>query len=51
VYVAEETHDARKEAPRAIVQSFCCTAVLGTIICLIFAFCIHDMDVAAGTKT
>ncbi|KAL2814186.1 amino acid/polyamine transporter I [Aspergillus granulosus] len=51
VYVTEETQEARVRAPKAIIQSFSCTAIVGAIICLIFAFCIHDMDAAALDET
>ncbi|KAM5342011.1 hypothetical protein ACJ41O_015042 [Fusarium nematophilum] len=47
-YIAEETHNAKVEAPKAMWQSFWCTAVVGTVICLIFAFCIHDMEMTVG---
>ncbi|KAM5350144.1 hypothetical protein ACJ41O_006649 [Fusarium nematophilum] len=50
-YVAEETHDARREAPKAIIESFAWTAVLGVGICLAFAFCIPDMDGLAAAKS
>uniref|UniRef100_A0A0D2YKI0 Uncharacterized protein n=1 Tax=Fusarium oxysporum (strain Fo5176) TaxID=660025 RepID=A0A0D2YKI0_FUSOF len=50
-YVAEETHDARREAPKAIMESFVCTAILGLGICLAFAFCIPDMDAVVEDKT
>ncbi|TVY64790.1 GABA-specific permease [Fusarium oxysporum f. sp. cubense] len=50
-YVAEETHDARREAPKAIMESFGCTAILGLGICLTFAFCIPDMDAVIADKT
>jgi amino acid transporter len=51
VYVTEETKQARVRAPKAILQSFSCTAIVGTVICLIFAFCIHDMDTIAVDQT
>lgn len=50
-YVAEETQDARRESPKAIIQSFCCTAILGLGICLTFAFCISDMEILQKDKT
>lgn len=50
-YVAEETHDARRQAPKAIVQSFGWTAVIGSGICLVFAFCIPDLDAFKADET
>ncbi|KAL5592990.1 hypothetical protein FOBRF1_012092 [Fusarium oxysporum] len=50
-YIAEETHDARRQAPKAIMESFTCTAVVGTGICLVFAFCIPDMDLVQVDET
>ncbi|KAH8743756.1 amino acid permease-domain-containing protein [Diaporthe sp. PMI_573] len=47
-YVAEETHNARVETPRAMLHSFIATAVVGMGICLALAFCINDMDVIAN---
>lgn len=43
-YIAEETHDASRKAPNAIIQSFSWTAIVGLGICLAIAFCIPDMD-------
>ncbi|KAE8357497.1 amino acid/polyamine transporter I [Aspergillus caelatus] len=51
VYVAEETQKARVRAPKAIIQSFGCTAIVGAIICLVFDFCIYDMDATALDET
>ena len=50
-YVAEETHDARRQAPKAILESFICTAVLGLGVCLVFAFCINDMDTIVADES
>lgn len=50
-YVAEETHDARRQAPKAIMESFSCTAILGLGVCLTFAFCIPDMDTIAADES
>jgi amino acid transporter len=46
-YVAEETHNARLTAPRAVLSSYIATAALGGAICLISAFCIEDIEAAA----
>lgn len=45
-YIAEETHDARRQSPRAIIESFLWTTLLGLIVCLVFAFCLNDLDAA-----
>ncbi|KAH6687277.1 amino acid permease-domain-containing protein [Plectosphaerella plurivora] len=50
-YVAEETRDAAREAPRAIVESFAWTSILGLGVCLVFAFCINDLDAAINDPT
>ncbi|KAF9882277.1 hypothetical protein CkaCkLH20_00313 [Colletotrichum karsti] len=49
-YVAEETHNARVETPRAMLNSYIVTAVVGWGICLAFAFCISDMDTLVRTN-
>lgn len=50
-YVAEETHNARQTAPRAILSSYTTTAALGMIVCIISAFCIEDMEAEAQDPT
>lgn len=50
-YMAEETQDASKAAPKAIIESYVVTALMGTFICLLFAFCISDMDLIAADTT
>lgn len=50
-YVAEETRDAARQAPRAIVESFFWTSVLGLGCCLAFAFCMNDLDAAIEDPT
>ncbi|KAL0942938.1 amino acid transporter [Colletotrichum truncatum] len=49
-YIAEETHNARVETPKAMLQSFIATAVIGLGICLAFAFCINDMSAIAHDR-
>ncbi|KAL2671592.1 hypothetical protein Neosp_014182 [[Neocosmospora] mangrovei] len=50
-YVAEETKNARVVSPRSIIQSYAAMAILGSIICIITAFCITDMESAALDPT
>jgi amino acid transporter len=50
-YVAEETRDAARQAPRAIVESFAWTSLIGFGCCLVFAFCINDLDAAIADPT
>lgn len=50
-YVAEETQDARRVAPKAILMSFALTAVMGCLVCWICAFCVEDIEVAASDPT
>ncbi|WYZ43390.1 hypothetical protein EsH8_VI_001089 [Colletotrichum jinshuiense] len=49
--VAEETHNARVVAPRNIVITYSLMATMGFIICILLAFCITDMESAAGDST
>lgn len=50
-YVAEETQDARRVAPKAILTSFALTAVMGFLVCWICAFCIEDIEASAADPT
>ncbi|RAK84384.1 hypothetical protein BO79DRAFT_275719 [Aspergillus costaricaensis CBS 115574] len=51
VYVSEETHNASKEIPKSLLYTFAATAASGLVVCLLFAFCIPDMEaVAADTS-
>lgn len=46
-FIAEETHDASRAAPKAIIVAYCAIAVGGLIVSLTTAFCISDMSIAA----
>lgn len=51
LYAAEETHNARKEIARSIVYTFWVTANSGLVICLVYAFCIIDIEAAATDRS
>ena len=44
-YIVESTHNARLVTPRSMLTSYCITAVIGCIICIVAAACISDIDV------
>ncbi|KAK7950938.1 amino acid permease protein [Apiospora aurea] len=45
--VAEETHNARSVAPRFIVTTYCPMSIMGSMVCVLLAFCILDIEAAA----
>ncbi|KAL3457139.1 pyridoxal phosphate-dependent transferase [Aspergillus heterothallicus] len=51
VYVAEETHNATREIPKSILHTWGVTAIMGTVVCLITAFCIENIEWAAADVT
>lgn len=46
-FIAEETHNASRAAPKAIIVSYSAIACGGLVVSLVTAFCIPDMSVAA----
>ncbi|KAJ5371474.1 uncharacterized protein N7496_007566 [Penicillium cataractarum] len=47
-YVAEETHNSRISAPKAMITSYLSTCMMGLFVTVITAFCIPDMDTLAA---
>lgn len=47
-FIAEETQNASRTAPRAIITSYIAIAFGGVVVCLVTAFCIPDVLVAAA---
>lgn len=45
--VAEETHNASRTAPKAVITSYLTISTGGLVVSLITAFCIPDITVAA----
>lgn len=50
-YMVEGTRNARIVTPKSMTLSYTITAVMGTILLIIAAFCVSDMDVLAADPT
>lgn len=50
-YMVEGTHNARRVAPKSMALSYIITAIVGTVMCIISAFCVSDMDVLGTDNT
>ena len=50
-YVAEETKNASREIPKSIIGTYAFTSIAGTVICLLLAFCITDIESAGTDET
>ena len=48
-HVAEETHDAARNVPRAIIWSSWCSVLLGSIYLISLALCAIDIDSLTGS--